>query len=220
MNAIYNDLIQRIHKFKNPYHGFPAAQWSGAWYYDPGSCRDIFETAIRKANPGLIIEVGSFVGQSAIYMAGILRKMRLSDVAILCVDTWYAGFDHWKGAPEKITMHFGRPDLYYRFMANVIEHDCQNTIVPFASDSINAARVLLWLGIQADLVYVDASHEAGDVLRDMAAYWDILKPGGVMLVDDISNHFPGVVRDFERFIAELGIKPTEIAGEKAVLVKP
>lgn len=213
----YQLLIDKLHKGKNPYTNFPAREWDGAWYGDPGARRHIFHQAIDKAKPGLIIEVGSFVGESAIFMAGYLRDR---DAAILCVDTWYGGVDHYKGAPEKINMHFGRPDLYYRFMSNVVQRGCEDRIVPLALDSINAARLLKWMGIQADMVYVDASHEESDVLRDYLFFWELVKPGGVMLCDDWSGHFPDVIKDGEKFMKLSGVKPFLIEGEKILFVKP
>lgn len=211
-------LIDTLHQGKNPYTGFPSG-WSGTWYGDPGAQRAIFSKAIAATNPSVIIEVGSFVGESAIYMAKLLKEQK-RECAILCVDTWYAGYDHWKGAREKIQMHFGRPDFYYKFMANVIDHGCHDVIVPFAMDSIGAARVLKWLGLVPQLIYVDASHEKGDVLRDYEAYWDLLPAGGGMLADDLSNHFPGVLEDFAHFSGLYAVNPVMTEGEKALVIKP
>jgi predicted O-methyltransferase YrrM len=174
---------------------------------------------MQMVNPSLIIEVGSFVGESAIHMAKLV-KIENRDCPILCVDTWYAGFDHWKGAREKIQMHFGRPDLFYKFMANVIEHGCQDVIVPLASDSLNAARILKWLGIVPGLIYVDGSHEQGDALRDYEAYWDLLPPGGGLLVDDLTNWFPGVLHDWATFTEYRNLTPVLTEGEKALVIKP
>lgn len=212
-------LLDKIHAGKNPYTDFPAAQWGGTWYGDHGAQREIFAKCIHRTNPGIIVEVGSFVGESAIHMAKHIKARGLS-ATILCVDTWYAGVDHWKGAREKIVGHFGRPDLYYKFVANVIANDCQNVILPFAMDSIGAARVLKHLEIVPNLVYVDGSHEEGDVIRDYEFYWNLLASGGGMLVDDLTNWFPGVVADFDKFCALCNIKPTLLEGEKALLIKP
>jgi hypothetical protein len=87
-------------------------------------------------------------------------------------------------------------------------------------DSRNAARVLGWMGIQADLVYSDASHEEGDVLENYLAYWELVKPGGYMLCDDWSGHFEGVLADGERFMQKTGLKPVLIQGEKVLFIKP
>jgi len=215
----YSLLLDKIHQGVNPYTNFPSKEWSGVWYGDHGAMREIFGQCIHRIRPSIIIEVGSFCGESAIHMAKFIKSNAL-DCAILCVDTWAFGYDHFLGAREKIKPHFGRPDLFYRFMANVIEHGCQDVIVPFAIDSINGARVIKWLGLVPSLVYCDASHEEGDVLRDMNAYWDLLPSGGGLLCDDWSNHFPGVLADGERFIAQTGLIPTLIQGEKVLFVKP
>lgn len=214
----YDLVLSKLHGGKNPYEGYPWQQWTGAWYHDPAASRPIFRTAMEK-NPQVVIEVGSFVGESAIHMAKLMKELG-NDGLIICVDTWYAGFDHYKGAPEKIRGHFGRPDLYYRFMANVIQHQVQDRILPLAMDSINAARVLGWIGIQADFIYVDASHEEGDVLRDYNAYWDLVRSGGAMMVDDLTNHFPGVLKDWAKFIKAKKLTPYLTEGEKAIVIKP
>ena len=215
----YSLLIEKIQKGKNPYEGFPVDKWRGVWYGDPGAQRNLIDQSIANLRPSLIIEVGSFVGESAIHMAKQIKIQSL-DCAILCVDTWCAGFDHHVGAPEKLNMHFGRSDLFYRFMANVIEHNCQDVIVPFAMDSIGAARVIKWLGLVPTLIYVDASHEKGDVIRDYDAYWDLLPKGGGMLVDDLTAHFPGVIHDWNEFLVKNELTATTVEGEKGLVIKP
>ena len=217
----FNELLQLLHRGKNPYDGFPAAQWGGTWYSDPGAKREILTRNIDRSGAGIVVEVGSFVGESAIFMAKHLKTTG-RDAVVLCIDTWYAGIDHWKGAPEKIQMHFGRPDLYYKFIANVIQHDCQDIIIPVAFDSINGARLLKLLNIVPDFIYVDASHEQGDAGRDYEAYWDLLPSGGIMLVDDISNHFPGCVEDWREFASRHNLMQAQwdVAGEKIAVVKP
>ena len=212
-------LIDKIHEGRNPYTGFPATEWAGTWYGDPGAQREIYDKCIKRLDPSIIIEVGSFVGESAIHMAKLIKAQN-RDCAILCVDTWYAGFDHFLGAREKIRPHFGRPDFYYKFIANVIAHGCQDVIVPFAMDSIGAARVINWLGLVPQFIYVDASHEEGDVIRDYQAYWPLLSSGGGMLCDDWSGHFPGVMADGQRFIDQTGLAPVMIEGEKVLFIKP
>jgi hypothetical protein len=215
----FNLLIEKVHEGRNPYTGFPAAEWAGTWYNDAGAQREIVQKCIGRLNPSIIIEVGSFVGESAIHMAKLIKSQK-RDCAILCVDTWYAGFDHFLGAREKIRPHFGRPDFYYKFVANVIANGCQDVIVPLAIDSINGARVIKWLGLQPQLVYVDASHEEGDVRRDYEAYWDLMPPGAGMLVDDLTNWFPGVLKDWTEFIADHSLVPVLTEGEKALVIKP
>lgn len=215
----FDYLLDKIHRGKNPYTGFPVSQWKGTWFFDPGAQRDIFRKVIEQAQPGIVIEVGSFVGESAIFMANNIAAQRLN-AAILSVDTFCGGIDHWTKANEKIQFHYGRVDLYYKFIANVITHGCDDVIVPLSLDSLNAARLLKELWIKPDLVYLDASHEEGDVRRDLDVYWDLLKPGGVLMADDISRHFPGVVEDWVAFLSDNKLKAFAIEGEKQAVMKP
>lgn len=216
--SIRNEILSKLHKGIDPYTNFPSSQWSGAWYNDAGACRDILKRTLERTSGGIIVEVGSFVGESAIFMANCLKSMN-RDAVVICIDTWCAGIDHYKGAPEKIRNHFGRPDLYYRFLSNVIQHGCHDVILPLAFDSLNGARLLKLLNIQPDFIYVDASHEEGDAGRDYEAYWDVLKPGGFMIVDDITGWFPGCVRDWEAFLARHKLTVIDAVGEKHVVQK-
>lgn len=218
MNSVYSNLLSKIHFGKNPYEGFPVDQWAGTWYNDCGATRTTFSNCIDRFKPKLIVEVGSFVGESAIWMAKHCKKIGL-DSTILCIDTWMGGIDHWKSVPEKLKFHFGRSSLFYQFMGNVIKHGVQDVILPLSMDSKNASRILSMHGINADMIYIDASHEEGDVLQDYCAYWPLLNNGGAFLVDDLTGWFPGVVADFGRFCKSTGIEP-EIEGEKGLLVKP
>ncbi len=213
----YNLLVEKIHQGKNPYQDFPHEEWGGTWYDDPAAKNPIFAEAMQATKPGLIIEVGSFVGESAIHMANQIKALQL-EAAILCVDTWYASFEHWHRVREQIQMHLGRPDFYYKFMANVITHHSAELIVPFAMDSIGAARVIKWLGLVPQLVFIDGSHSEGDVFRDLQAYWDLLPAGGGLLVDDMHG-FEGVAIDVTRFIQCHGVSPS-MRGEKALFIKP
>jgi predicted O-methyltransferase YrrM len=50
-------------------------------------------------------------------------------------------------------------------------------------------------GEQFDLVYIDGSHEAPDVLSDAVLSWPLLKSGGILGFDDYGWHqFPEAKR--------------------------
>jgi cephalosporin hydroxylase len=216
--TLQQTLTERLMPGHNPYKDFPVQSWAGTWYGDPAAERDIFKRAIDQSKPGLVIEVGSFVGESTLFMARHLKSTQ-RDAAILCVDTWLGGFDHWTRVPEKLRFVHGHPSLYYQFLGNVMARNCQDVIVPLVLDSMNAARLLNSMGIIARMVFIDASHEEGDVIRDLEAYWNLLSRGGIMLVDDANGGFPGVTNDLRTFVSKYGLQQ-EQDGEKALLIKP
>jgi hypothetical protein len=78
----------------------------------------------------------------------------------------------------------GYPQVYFDFLANVVQHGFQDVIIPVPCTSVIAARVLASQGIVADLIYIDGSHNYDDVVADIRAYRPLLRSGGVMFGDD------------------------------------
>jgi predicted O-methyltransferase YrrM len=169
-----------------------------------------FELAIKEVKPKFIIEVGSWKGASAVHMAGLAPEAH-----ILCIDTWL-------GSPEMVSLnnnlydHFRRlhgwPQLYFTFISNVIRHVGRERICPLPMPSTVAAPLLRKMGVQADMIYIDGSHEYLDVARDVDDYWPLLRKGGVMLLDDYG--FPGVKKAIDERLK------VDAVAEKAIARKP
>jgi predicted O-methyltransferase YrrM len=142
----------------------------------------IFDQLIKETNARIVIEVGTWKGRSAIHMANALPD----DGVVYCCDTWLGGFDHWKGQGpyDKLPEYLGYPILFYVFIKNVFNAGLENKIVAIPNTSANCARILGHLGVKADLVYVDGSHEEQDVGQDIFAYWPLVRDGGIMFGDD------------------------------------
>ena len=94
--------------------------------------------------PKLIVEVGTWLGGSAIHMGGLLRAAGLNDSCILCVDTWLGSSEHYLYPEARSTLKLvdGRPTFYADFMQNVVQHGLQDIILPFSITSAGAAAVL------------------------------------------------------------------------------
>ena len=191
----------------------------GGW----GSGHPWFAELITDLKPRLIIEVGSFLGGSAINMGATVKALGLHDSAVICVDTWLAEEILWSMPEHRVKLKhtFGTPCFYYTFLSNILDRQLQDTVVPLRMPSVSAARYLAKLGITAKLIYIDGSHEEGDVLRDLELYWDRLEPGGVMLIDDYEPGVPmfeGLVRDVNKFAKQRKLK-VERSGNKVKLGK-
>lgn len=161
---------------------------------------DYFKQRILDTRPELIIEVGSWKGKSAVVMADICAAdpSLLYKTEIVCVDTWLGATEMWSDHTDEkryksLGLKNGYPTLYYQFLRNVYEEGHASRITPFPQTSVNAARLLLKNEIQADLIYLDGSHEYEDVRADIRAYWKLLKPGGVMFGDDYCEYWKGVI---------------------------
>lgn len=171
----------------------------GGW----GSHERIFQELLSTRRPQLIIEVGSWKGASAIHMARICTTLDLA-CPIICVDTWLGALEFWTdpGDSERygsLRRTMGYPGVYYQFISNVIGTGHQERIVPFPQTSLIAARWLAHHRIQADLIYIDASHDEADVLADIRAYWPLVRPGGVLFGDDWGVFDGAITRAVEAF---------------------
>ena len=168
----------------NPYLNFPIGLYPTPEIIGWHSNSPMFERLVMEVRPRLIIEVGTWLGASAITMARAAEKHGL-DCNILCIDTWLGALDHFQTDYLRLRRENGYPSVYKQFMANVIHEGLQRRIIPFPQTSIIAARWLTSRNVAADMVYIDASHDYEDVLADIESYAKLVRPGGVLFGDDI-----------------------------------
>jgi SAM-dependent methyltransferase len=147
----------------------------------------IFEQLVTEIKPKLIIEVGSWLGQSTISMGNAVKKLEL-DTKIRCVDTWLGALEFWgddnKDSKRDLHLKNGYPQVYYQFLSNMVHHGLTDIVLPFPTTSTIGAKYFHINGIIADLIYIDASHEYEDVYQDLKAYYEVLRNGGILFGDD------------------------------------
>jgi predicted O-methyltransferase YrrM len=154
-----------------------------------------FARLIATVRPTTIIEVGTWLGASAIHMAKECEALELLP-RIYCVDTWLGAVDFWTthaDARDRDTrQRNGYPQVYFDFLANVVQHGLQHAIIPIPNTSAIGAKILRYHEITADLIYIDGSHDFEDVVADIRNYRPLLRPGGIMFGDDLA--WPDVAR--------------------------
>lgn len=110
-----------------------------------------------------VLEIGVHEGMSTCWM---LDKLLPENGSILCIDP----------LPQ---------ERYQLFCENVEEVKRANQTVTFYQEtSRDSLPHLLMFDAQYDFIYIDGSHEAPDVLFDTVNCWQLLRKGGVMLLDD------------------------------------
>lgn len=153
---------------------------------------EIFKDLITKLKPKVIVEVGSWKGQSTITMAQACKELGL-DTKIYCIDTWLGALEFYTTpTPERdLEIKDGYPQVYYTFKKNIKEHNVDDIIETITLPSNLGLKYLKEKGIQADLIYIDASHEYEDVKNDIVLARQ-LNPK-IIFGDDYGNSvFPGV----------------------------
>src|SRR5687767_5354488 len=98
------------------YSGFrPIAESVTGW----GGADPIFGRLIELVKPRVIIEIGSWKGQSAITMADACKAQKWLP-AIICIDTWLGSEEMIFKWPHELRRLHGFPMLYYQFLSNVV----------------------------------------------------------------------------------------------------
>lgn len=174
---------------------------------------NIFHKYVEETRPRTIIEVGTWKGQSALNMADSCKKLS-TETIMFCVDTWLGSLEFIDGRNphliDALKLVHGFPSVYYQFISNVMHRGHQDVIVPIPQTSHIAAKYFRSQGIKAQLIYVDASHEYEDVIKDIDAYMPILKKGGIMFGDDYG--FYGVKQAVDEFFNSRGMRIEVVDG--------
>jgi len=120
-----------------------------------------------KGHPGVqILEIGSYEGRSTVWF--LTNVVTHPTARITCIDPFW---------------HMGQRLIFDHNIAVSGGSNRTSTIVGTSAD------VLHTLPEQSfDIVYVDGSHRAADVLLDALTSWRILKRGGILLFDDYGWH--------------------------------
>jgi hypothetical protein len=162
---IYNDL---------PFFEKDLTGWGGD--------HPIFEKLILnlKVEPKVIIEVGTWKGQSAINMAKILKRNNIK-CKIYCVDTFLGTWDL-----EEKDLKNGYPQVYYKFLNNIIHEKCEDYIIPCPNTSLFYYKKFKEMNLKADLIYIDGSHMYEDIYADISNYSNLLNSNGIIFGDDFT----------------------------------
>ncbi|ERM97698.1 hypothetical protein AMTRI_Chr09g39060 [Amborella trichopoda] len=202
-------ILDKVYNGSSPYHGFPPSHTLGllkpkrikGW----GSYGAVFENLVRRVKPRIIIEVGTFLGASAIHMADLSCDLGLK-TQVICIDD----FRGWPGFRERfkdISMVNGDVMLLHQFMQNVVYLNLTEQILPLPFSTSSALVKLCEWGVMGDLIEVDAGHDFHSAWSDINMAYALLRPGGVIFGHDYftSADDRGVRRAVDLFARRKGL---------------
>lgn len=221
-NDRHNQLFRKIWRNVEPYDAVSVDDYVvdlQGW----GSKHEYLTDSIEIYSPKIVIEIGVWKGGSTVAMAKRAVDLNL-DCSIISVDTWLGAWDHWMSDdlfPE-LGYGVGSKSLYDKFLSNVKKLELNNTVIPLPLDSTNACFFLRSMGVVADIIHIDAGHDYAAVLNDLNAWWEVLRPGGLLIGDDYDPNggWPDVKRAFDDFIKMKPVNNFEFAGNKCRFSKP
>jgi predicted O-methyltransferase YrrM len=161
---------------KKTMEAFAGYEFSEDWL---SNSEQIWAGLLNRYQPRRILEIGSYEGRSACFL--VQQRAAQMPLELHCVDTWEGGVEH---DPSQM------PEVERRFDANLAvameSADHPVTLKKHKSRSSIALANLLTDGKERyfDLVYIDGSHQAPDVLSDAVMTFHLLRAGGLIIFDD------------------------------------
>jgi hypothetical protein len=156
-------------------------EFSADWF---SRNQENWDRILDDLEPKRILEIGSYEGMSTSY---IIEKTAVHrPVEIHCIDTWEGGVEHQEGGSAVANMSA----VERTFRSNVGK--CVEQ-APHPVDlhthkcfSHQALCKLIADGREEyfDLIYIDGSHQAPDVLTDAVLGFKLLRTGGILIFDD------------------------------------
>lgn len=164
--------------------------------------------ALKKCNPSSVVEVGSWLGKSVIFIA------ENCNAEIIAVDT-YLGSNEvlWRDENvQDLTNNFSK--IYDQFCANITFKNLNHRISPLPMTSSSAAELFLKEKVKIDMVYLDAGHREREVFADLEDWWPLTNK--LLIGDDYSPYWLGVQNAVNCFVQKNNLK-LEINGEKFLI---
>ncbi|MBN1341075.1 MAG: class I SAM-dependent methyltransferase [Phycisphaerae bacterium] len=128
---------------------------------------------------GCVVEIGSFMGLSTLWLAEGVRHG--GKVRVVAIDP-HDGHERPEIEPQR--------DSYATFLDHLRQADVEDVVEPIRERSASVAK--RW-DEPIRLLWVDGSHDYGDVLADLEGFAPHVSPGGyVALHDTRGGRFPGV----------------------------
>lgn len=132
------------------------------------------------------LEIGSYEGRSACWL---IENAIDDGGTLVCIDPWVGNGEH---APPGAPLD-GQKARFERNVRIAVDRRRQRggervDVEPIAGSSFDVLTVLNCQQgadrVAFDFIYVDGSHLARDVIADLVLAWPLLRPGGLMVMDD------------------------------------
>lgn len=162
-------------------------QFSARWF---DSENIVWKSFFKQQAPRRILEIGAFEGLCTTFMIEQFASQWHKDTSpslpggeIHCIDTWEGGEEHK-------AMGIQMSDVEHRFLHNIsVAKEKVGFDVPVFIHKGTSDKQLVKLLHEGkenyfDLIYIDGSHQAADVLVDAVLSFKLLKIGGFIAFDD------------------------------------
>lgn len=162
----------------------------GAWY------REVVATRFD----GLVIEIGSWKGRSASYLAPVLAGL---PERLVCVDHFAGSSDQWDPEYRRALLDEalrGSP-VKSQFLNNMRKYGIRCRLLDCSSEEA-AAQIP---DGSAAVILIDASHDRLSVLGDLRRWLPKVRSNGILAGHDYGIEHPSVMSAVHDFSDEMGL---------------
>ena len=147
-------------------------EFTNNWFiYNIPMWQEVLKNISDLANLNFL-EIGSWEGQSTCWLLDNILTHPSSKIT--CIDTFEGGIEHQFS--DELSL------IESRFDGNLKRAKCENKLIKIVGLSQSCLRELPLS--HYDVIYIDGSHIASDVLEDTILCWRLLKNGGMIIFDD------------------------------------
>jgi predicted O-methyltransferase YrrM len=151
-------------------------QFTNDWFAQNES---LWNKLVPRYKPRKILEIGSFEGRSACYFVETCAAA--GALELHCVDTWQGGVEHDPAAMAAVEARF---DHNLALAQSRVPNKVKLVKHKRSSHAALAKLIVVNPAADFDVIYIDGSHQAPDVLTDAVMAFQLLRVGGLMIFDD------------------------------------
>lgn len=158
-----------------------AEQATGFMPVDEG--RALYEAAQRYAGDGIIVEIGTYCGKSAIYLGAAARE---TGATVYTIDHHHGSEEHQPGweyhDTSLVDPETGRFDTVTTFRRTMVRAELTDTVIGVVGPSVTVARH--WTS-PIRLLFIDGGHTEEAAQRDFGGWAHWVAAGGVLAIHDV-----------------------------------
>lgn len=140
--------------------------WRGVGVLKPPTDMWVYQELIYQIKPDLIIETGTFMGGSALFMRDVLNNVN-SNGFIISIDIDHSKIDS-KSRVDGITFYNGSS---------------------VDKDTIDFVKSVVYANAcERVMVILDSDHERDHVLKEIELYAPLVSIGSILIIEDGNNH--------------------------------
>ena len=142
---------------------------------------------------GAIVEIGSWMGLSTAWLAAGSKAAGRERVHAV---------DVFDGGPmlKELDVIRNEGTTYHRFTENLEGLDLFDHVEPILAESSAAAQ--RWTQGAIRLLFIDGDHRYPAVKQDFDLWSPHVVAGGLIVLDDVSEHYPGVMQLYNEVLAD------------------